>query len=44
MGSLKTVKDGGVMGARSFPYLDSLLGTEFEFSWDKILPETIKAT
>ena len=42
MGSLKTVKDGGVMGARSFAYLDHLIGTEFEFSWDKILPETIK--
>lgn len=37
MASLQTVENNGVMGARDFPHLTHLLGTKFEFSWDKIL-------
>lgn len=37
MASLQTVENNGVMGARDFPHLKELLGTKFEFSWEKIL-------
>lgn len=36
MASLET-SQGGVMGARRFPHLEKLIGTKFEFSWDKLL-------
>lgn len=44
MASLETLQNGGVMGARPFPHLQPLLGTKFEFSWDKILVDPTKAT
>ncbi len=41
MASLET-REGVVMGTRDFPHLKPLMGTKFEFSWDKILVDPAK--
>lgn len=41
MASLET-REGVVMGARDFPHIKPLMGTKFEFSWDKILVDPMK--